>query len=442
MAYEELAKLNEEIQKLNRHLDERVRTLEERQSKTETKISQGGPIAAEARQELEKINARISEEIKEYKKLVLEQKEQMLAMQRPPIAGGYPGSAASSYKPPATKAIEKWFRKGGDITALTMDERRLIDFNHMDYDQFTPEQKVMVSSSADLGGFFAGTDLSDKFIQKLFLISPLRAYADTQTIGGEKLLLPSEGATDTNIFWSDEQTGYQASPDPNLGMIEIFARELNGYLKISRQNLEDSVFDVESYILRRLTRQFAQKEGTAFISGNGVARPEGILTVAAITSPTAGGMNQFVGTDTSTHKLLPSDLISLMHVGKSGYRATGTWLMSNSTIGICRLFADTTTRPIWTMFGDVFSETLFGRPIVEMPDMPNQAGTFPAFTAGQFPVIFGDIGQGYQIVDRVGLTFQTLKELYAIQNQVAFLARQRVGGKVVLPEAISVLKMG
>ncbi len=175
MAYEELNKLNEEIQKLNKHLDERVKTLEERQGKTETKISQGGPIAAEARAELEKINAKISGEIKEYKKLVLEQKENMLALQRPPVAGGYPGSTSSSYKPPATKAIEKFIRKAGDVQALTMDERRLIDFNHMDYDQFTPEQKVMVSAAADLGGFFAGTDLSDKFIQKLFLISPLRA---------------------------------------------------------------------------------------------------------------------------------------------------------------------------------------------------------------------------------------------------------------------------
>ncbi len=289
-------------------------------------------------------------------------------------------------------------------------------------------------------GFFAGTDFSDKFIQKLFLISPLRSYADTQTIGGEKLLIPSEGSTDTNIFWSDEQSGFQASPDPNLGMIEIFARELNGYIKISKQNLEDSVFDVEAYILKRLTRQFAQKEGVAFISGNGVARPEGLLTVAAQTSPAYGGMNGLLGTSAS-HLLLPSDIISLMHVGKSGYRATGTWLMSNSTIGICRLFTDSQQRPIWTMFGDEFRETLFGRPIVEMPDMPNQGGTFPAWTAGQFSVIFGDISQGYQIVDRVGLTFQTLKELFAIQNQVAFLARQRVGGKVVLPEAISVLKM-
>src|SRR6266700_2027894 len=389
--YEELNKLTEEIQKLNKHLDERVHTLEENQAKTELKISQGGPIAAEARQELEKINAKISGEIKDYKKLVAENKENMLAAQRPPVAGGYPGSMSGSYKPPATKALEKWMRKGGDSSALTREELSYVSFNHMDYDQFTPEQKVMVSAAADLGGFFAGTDFSDKFIQKLFLISPLRQYADTQTIGGEKLILPSEGATDTSIFWSDEQSGFQASPDPNLGMIEIFARELNGYIKISRQNLEDSVFDVEAYLLRRLTRQFAKAEGIAFISGNGVARPEGILTLAAITSPVAGGMNQFVGTDTSPHKLLPSDLISLMHVGKSGYRATGTWLMSNSTIGICRLFADTTTRPIWTMFGDVFSETLFGRPIVEMPDMPNQAGTFPAFTAGQFPVIFGDI---------------------------------------------------
>src|SRR6266700_2150398 len=436
---EELKDLVEQIHKLNKHLDERVKTIEERQSKTETKISQGGPVAAEARAELNKINDRISNEIKEYRKLVLEQKEAMLAMQRPPTAAnGYRGSAAGSFKPLATRALEKWMRKGGDVQALTMEERSYIDFNHMNMDQFTPEQKVMVSAAADLGGFFAGTDLSDKFIAKLFLISPLRAYADVQTIGGEKLLIPSEGATDTNIFWSDEQTGFQASPDPNLGMIEIFARELNGYLKLSRQNLEDSVFDVEGYILKRLTRQFAQKEGTAFLLGNGVARPEGLLTVAAQAST---GINVLTASDSTNHIIKPSDVINLMHQVKSGYRPTGTWLASNQSIGALRLFADTTTRPLWTVFGDEFRETLFGRPIVEMPDMPNQAGTFPAYTAGQLPVIFGDIGQGYQIVDRVGLTFQTLKELFAIQNQVAFLARQRVGGKVVLPEAISVLKM-
>lgn len=367
-------------------------------------------------------------------------KELALRAQRP----GYTGPVYGG-KSEATRAIEKWMRKGGDILALDPHERQLIDFHHMDMSQYPDEQKVMVSAAADLGGFFAGTDLSNKFIQKLFLISPLRQYADVQTIGGEKLLIPSEGTTDTNIFWSDEQTGFNASPDPNLGMIEIYARELNGYLKLSKQNLEDSVFDIEAFILKRLTRQFAQKEGTAFINGNGVARPEGIITNAKMAGT---GMNIYTCADATNHTIAPQDVINTMHQVKSAYRATGVWLASNATIGALRLFQDTQQRPLWTMFGDEFRETLFGRPIIEMPDMDNPTGTFTAapagqakFTSGQMPLVFASLQDGYQIVDRVGLTFQVLKELFAIQNQVAYLARQRVGGKVVLPEAFAVLKI-
>lgn len=437
MAYTELKELTEEIQKLNKHLDERVKTIETWQAATEEKISKGGLVPAEAKTELDTINADITAKINEYKELLQQEKERKLAEQRP----GWQSKQGGHHKAPATKAIEKWFRKRGDITALSMEERKLIDFNHMDMSAYPDEQKVLVSAAADLGGFFAGTDLSDKFIQKLFLISPVRSLADVQTIGGEKLLIPSEGATDTTIFWTDEQTGFTASTDPNLGILEIYARELSGYLKLSNQNLEDSVFDIEAFILKRLTRQFAQKEGTAFLTGNGVARPEGILTNAAMSGT---GINILTTATASTFK--PQDLINLMHAGKSGYRPTATWLMSNNTIGVCRLFTDSQNRPLWTMFSasdgsSNFMETLFGRPIVEMPDMVNPTAGTSTYTSGQFPVIFGDINQGYQIVDRVGLTFQTLKELYAIQNQVAYLARMRVGGKVVLPEAISVMKI-
>ena len=438
MAYTELKELTEAVQTLNKHLDERVTTIESWQAKTEEKISKGGLVPAEAKQELDTINAEISKKIAEYKELLLQEKEAKLQAQRP----GFQNKQGGRHeKAPATKAIEKWIRKRGDITALNQEERSLIDFNHMNMDALNAEQKVLVSAAADLGGFFAGTDLSDKFIQKLFLISPVRALADVQTIGGEKLLIPSEGTTDTNVFWSDEQTGFQASTDPNLGMLEIYARELNGYLKLSNQNLEDSVFDIEAFILKRLTRQFAQKEGTAFLTGDGVARPEGILTNAALSGT---GIN--VLTSKSAATIVPADDINLMHQVKSGYRKTSTWLMSNNTIGVHRLYTDSQNRPLWTMFSSAdgttsFVETLFGRPIVEMPDMVNPTAGTSTYTSGKYPVIFGDINQAYQIVDRVGLTFQTLKELYAIQNQVAFLARMRVGGKVILPEALAVLKV-
>lgn len=241
-----LNKLTHEINRLNNHLDARITAIEGQLESN-----------AEDRQELMRLNAQISHTVKEAKKLQLDVKEKALSSQRPPTAMGIDGYYDKSYyKHPATKAIEKWIRKGGDVGALNSEERAYIDFNRINYDSYPQEQKVLISAAADLGGFFAGTDLSDKFIQKLFLVSPLRSLADVQPIGGEKLLIPSEGGTDTNIFWSDEQSGFQASPDPNLGMIEIFARELNGYLKLSKQNLEDSVFDIEAFILKRLTRQY------------------------------------------------------------------------------------------------------------------------------------------------------------------------------------------
>lgn len=427
MAYEELKALTEQIHTLNRTLDERVSVLEEAQRKSELKVSEGGEVPPEGLPQVQAINAEINAKIAEYKALVQEQKELALAAQRP----GYAGLKGNGKyeKPASTKAIEKFLRKGGDISVMTPEERSLIDFHHMDYSSMDPETKVMVSAAADLGGFFAGTDLSSKFIQKLFLISPMRSLADVETIGGEKLIIPSEGSTDTNVFWSDEQTGFQASTDPTLGMLEIYARELNGYLKIAKQNLEDSVFDIEAFIMKRLTRQFAQKEGTAFVSGNGVNRPEGVTFNTAI--------NSFTSTTASNIK--PEDIVQVMHKGKSGYRKTSTWIMTNNTIGVLRLFKDSQNRPLWQMFGQEFVETLYGRPIVEMPDMTDPAAGQVTYTSGDIPILFGDFKQGYQIVDRVGLTFQTLKELFAIQNQVAYLARMRVGGKVVLPEAITKL---
>jgi HK97 family phage major capsid protein len=425
MAYAELKALSDEIAKLNKTLDERVKTIEDWQAKIDLKVSQGGGVPAEGKEQVDTINAEISAKIAEYKALVAQEKEAKLAEQRP----GYAGMNRKSAKSPATKAIEKWIRRKGDSSVLTPDERKLIDFNYMDYSNMPEETKVMISAAADLGGFFAGTDLSTEFVQKLFLISPWLSLVDSQDIGGEKLLTPSEGNLDTTVTWSDEQTGFIASPDANLGMIEIYARELNGYLKLSRQNLEDSVFDIQGFILKRLTRQFAQKIGTAITSGDGVARPEGITTNTSINSYTSS----------TASNIKPADIVQVMHTGKSGYRPTATWAMSNNTIGVLRLFSDSQNRPLWTMFGQEFVETLYGRPIVEMPDMVNPAVGQVTYTTGNIPILFGDFKQGYQVVNRVGLTFQTLNELFAIQNQVAYLARMRIGGKVVLPEAITKL---
>lgn len=429
VTFEQLKTLTEAVNTLNTKLDERISVIESWQQKTELKISEGGKPPAEGQPQLDALNKEISEKIAEYKALQAEHKEMQLASQRPSIYTGVYVGEASAQKSPATKAFLKWCKFKGDINRVPMEERKHIDPSYMDRANMPDELKVMVSAVADLGGFFAGTDFSTRFIEKLFLISPMRSLADVQTISGEKFVLPSEGTVDTDVTWSDEQTAHSEATNPNTGLIEIFARELDGMQKISNQNIEDAAWDIEGFMLKRLTRKFAQKEGAAFVSGDGVARPEGILTNTAINSYTSA----------TASNILPEDIIQVMHKGKSGYRASSTWCMSNNTIGVLRLFKDSQNRPMWQMFGDNFKETLFGRPIVEMPDMADPATGAVTYTSGQAPILFGDFSLGYQIVDRVGLAFQVLRELYAVQKQIAYIARMRVGGKVVLPEAITKL---
>jgi HK97 family phage major capsid protein len=53
---------------------------------------------------------------------------------------------------------------------------------------------------------------------------------------------------------------------------------------------------------------------------------------------------------------------------------------------------------------------------------------------------FGDFSY-YNIGDRGIRSFMELKELFAGHGMVGFMAKERVDGKLVLPEAIQILKM-
>ena len=65
---------------------------------------------------------------------------------------------------------------------------------------------------------------------------------------------------------------------------------------------------------------------------------------------------------------------------------------------------------------------------------------FPTIAAGKPAMAFGDFNY-YNIGDRGLRSFAQLKELFAGNGMVGFLAKERVDGKLVLPEAVQLLKM-
>lgn len=330
--YPELKALTEQIHILNTDLQSRLDDVEQWQSKIQRQLDSGNYLPAESHGMVNDINEKIRSAVGTHKALLMEQKEALLAAQRPGVSGG----GLFDRKSPETKAFLNYIRKRGDVTAMSDRERAMIDFNRMDFSSMDAETKIMTATAADLGGLWVGSEFQARLIQKIFLVSPIRQLCTVSMIGAEKLLLPSETSQDAVASWSDEQSGYQTSTDIGTGLIDIYARELNTYIRVSNQVLEDQAYDLEGFVMGRLSRQFAQKEGTAFISGNGVSRPEGITTNTLI--------NSF--TSVTASNIVPTDIIQVMHKGKSGYRKNGTWLMSNNTIGVLRLFKDSQNRPL------------------------------------------------------------------------------------------------
>lgn len=415
-----------EVQTLTHDMHNRVDDLDKEQKRLREELtSKSGAMPAEYKAAIDGMNARINE-------LMDAIQEAKLEALRPRTEGQKKGRSA------AHAAFIKAVRHRGDTSRLTPEEKALIIPAYMPAEQ----AKALYASDATQGGFFAATDFIEELQAYRLLISQMRKVCRVQETDGEKVEMPNL-QNDTSVYWASEQAQYNDSNDPSLGMINIPVHEMRGMLKVSIQNLEDSKFNLEQFMKDRLMKKFAQKEGASFINGTGNGQPRGILSypIKASSSYAGGsaGKNNvtdaipYVATGQASTITADSILNVLMDL-KSEYEPNATYLFTRGTLNLIRLFKDSQQRPLWTPFAaNELPGMIYSRPYIEMPDMPEVA-------ANAYPIIVGDFSN-YMIVDRVQLNFQQLNELFAISSLVAFIARIRVGGDILLPESFRVLKV-
>ena len=191
---------------------------------------------------------------------------------------------------------------------------------------------------------------------------------------------------------------------------------------ISEQDLEDTVFDLEAEMQAEFAEQFALAEGTAFVSGNAVGKPEGFMT--------NGDVSEVVSGHAST--LLADGLISLVHGIKSEYAKNGTFVFNRTTLAAIRKLKDTAGQYVFQagmMLTGGVTNAVLGHPYIEATDMPSEG-------SNTYPVIFGDFNRAYMIVDRVAMAVLRDPFTQATSGNVRYIARRRVGGQVVQAEAI------
>ncbi len=230
-------------------------------------------------------------------------------------------------------------------------------------------------------------------------------------------------ATKGTASWIDEEGAYTESDD-SFGQVSIGAYKVGTMIKVSEELLNDSVFDLESYIAKEFARRIGAKEEDAFFTGDGSGKPLGILAAT-------GGAETGVTAASST-AVTADELMDLFYSLKSPYRKKAVWVLNDSTIKAVRKLKDSTGQYLWqpSLVAGT-PDTLLGRPM-------KTSAYMPVIAAGAKTIAFGDFSY-YWIADRQGRSFKRLNELYAANGQVGFLGFQRVDGKLVLSEAVKVL---
>ena len=223
--------------------------------------------------------------------------------------------------------------------------------------------------------------------------------------------------------WIDEEGAFPESDD-SFGQVSIGAYKLGTMIKVSEELLNDSVFDLQSYISREFARRIGAKEEEAFFTGDGKGKPLGVLAAT-------GGAETGV-TAASATAVTADELMDLYYSLKSPYRKKSVWVLNDSTIKAIRKLKDNNGQYLWQPSLTAGTpDMILGRPI-------KTSAYMPAMAAGAKTIAFGDFSY-YWIADRQGRSFKRLNELFAASGQVGFLASQRVDGKMILAEAVKVL---
>ena len=316
---------------------------------------------------------------------------------------------------------------GGNVderTGRATDEYRSNFWNLMRTKSPMPQVVDALRIGADTeGGYLVPDEYEHTLVEALMEENIFRSLAHIiRTASGERKIpvVSSKGTAS----WIEEGGAFPESDD-TFGQVTIGAYKLGTTIKVSEELLNDSVFDLENYIAREFARRIGAKEEEAFFTGDGSGKPLGVLA-------DKGGAEIGVNAASAT-TITADELLDLYHSLLSPYRKKAVWVVNDSTIKAIRKLKDNNGQYLWQP-GLIANapDTILGRPV-------NTSAFMPSIAAGAKSIIFGDFNY-YWIADRQGRTFKRLNELYATTGQVGFLASQRVDGRLILPEALKVLK--
>lgn len=292
---------------------------------------------------------------------------------------------------------------------------------------------MTVGSNPD-GGFTAPVEWDRQITDKLAVASPMRRFATIQNVRGQgfKHLFNMHGASSG---WVGETAARPETNTPQFAEYAFKFGELYANPGISQRELEDSEIDIAAYLAGEVDLEFAQQEGVAFLSGDGVNKPKGILMYDAVseTALPAGEkhpLGPVLEVNTGDAAELTADgLIDLVYgIPSERITPSSAFYLNRKTHSGVRKMKDGQGNYLWQ------PPFQAGQPAQILGYAANELSGMPDVAANAIPIVFGDMAQAYRIFDRIGV--QVLRDPYTNKPFVMFYTRKRVGGGLWNPEFI------
>lgn len=335
--------------------------------------------------------------------------KELVAIKRP---GAADGKAVSEHK----AAFSQFIRKGKEDGLAALQQKAL-----------------QTGVDAD-GGFAVPEELDRNILELLRNESPMRQVCGSIVVSTPdyKKLVSLGGA---GSGWVGETDARPATGTPTLAQIAAVMGEVFANPQATQTSLDDMFFNAEAWLEAEVAREFAEKEGAAFLLGDGTNKPKGILAYTLSTaddSARAFGQIQKVHSGTAGD-FDADDLLKLIYTLKKGYRNMASWMLPTLTLFKVRTMKDGQGNYLWRPGLEAGQpSTLCGYGIAENEDMP-------AVAADANAVMFGDFKRAYTIVDRIGT--RVLRDPYTNKPNVGFYTTKRVGGMLTDSQAVKVLTL-
>lgn len=305
-----------------------------------------------------------------------------------------------------------------------------------------------LSITGDGQGVTVREDWSDRIAKLIRESSPVRQVATVEnTNSNEWEMLVDRGEPTSG--WVGETAARNPTAASFMTRHKIAVHEHYAYPESTLALLEDSRFNVESWLASKLGTRFGRQEASAFMVGDGNGRPRGILDYDFVPDAdftwAADPDDYEIGTiytgvpgdfpNVETDSIPPDDcLYDLVDSLKADYLPNASFLMTRAMRNKIRKLRDGDDRSLLQMsLADGVPDRLLGYPVRLAEDMA-------APGEDEMGILFGDFRQAYTIVDRVGITIQ--RDTLTRPGFVRWYARKRVGGAVTNPEAIKALVLG